>query len=262
MRVMDGLHRVRAAILRGEELIEIELFDGTERDALVQAVKLNAKHGLPLSQEDRIGAAGRILAEFPDWSDRTIAELIGISAKRVSELRKSTEGELEANVRVGKDGRVRPLSTTEGRNTAAQLFAERPGASLREVAREAGISAGTARDVRARLSRGESPATPSERGARRRFRPSAPTPQAPELSREEFRKVLGVLMRDPSMRLSENGRKVLRLLEAHLLSDADWSVLVEGVPTYAIDVLAQTARGCAERWSWFAETLARRDDAI
>src|SRR5262245_17675514 len=61
MQVIDGMHRLRAAVLRGREHIDVEFFEGDEEDAFVLAVKLNARHGLPLSPADRAAAVVRII---------------------------------------------------------------------------------------------------------------------------------------------------------------------------------------------------------
>jgi ParB-like chromosome segregation protein Spo0J len=66
-RVIDGMHRVRAARLRGASHIDAILFDGTEHDAFLLAVQLNAVHGLPLSRADRVAAAVRIMSSCPQW---------------------------------------------------------------------------------------------------------------------------------------------------------------------------------------------------
>ncbi|MFD0433138.1 ParB N-terminal domain-containing protein, partial [Streptomyces chartreusis] len=84
MRVIDGLHRLRAAQLRGHSTIAVTFYDGTEADAFVLAVESNVRHGLPLSLPDRKRAAVRIIATHPQWSDRKIASVTGISPATVA----------------------------------------------------------------------------------------------------------------------------------------------------------------------------------
>ncbi|MGH3683128.1 MAG: ParB/RepB/Spo0J family partition protein, partial [Natronosporangium sp.] len=79
MRVVDGVHRVQAARLRGETSIRAVFFDGDENAAFVKAVEANVSHGLPLSIDDRRVAAARIIALYPDWSDRAVAASAGLS---------------------------------------------------------------------------------------------------------------------------------------------------------------------------------------
>jgi hypothetical protein len=73
MRVIDGVHRLRAARLRGQPRIAVRFFDGNDNDAFVLAVRTNVAHGLPLSLADRKAAAAQIVASHPHWSDRMIA---------------------------------------------------------------------------------------------------------------------------------------------------------------------------------------------
>lgn len=156
MRVIDGTHRLRAAALLGRSEIDVRYFDGPAEDAFVLAVEANVEHGLPLSHSERTAAARRILRSHPRWSDRAIASVVGLSSKTVAAYRHKLGGALaEVATRVGQDGRTRPLSSAEGRRIAGRLILESPEASLRVIARQAGISPGTVRDVRARMSRGE-----------------------------------------------------------------------------------------------------------
>lgn len=262
MRVIDGLHRVRAALLCGRECIEVVFFAGDERDAFLLAVELNSRHGLPLSREDRLAAVTRIVASHPEWSDRAIAALAGVSAGTVSAVRRRTAaGVTQAEPRLGKDGRVRPLSTAAGRAFAGRLFEERPQASLREVAREAGISVGTARDVRMRLASGEHPVPPRQRRpVSREAEVPAPRTEAPALELPaDFHDAVRSLTRDPAFRLSEKGRKVLRLLDAHSSISAEWCALVDSVPAHARGVVADMARMCADSWTAFAEVVQERE---
>src|SRR6266536_5847535 len=60
MRVVDGVHRLRAAQLCGRDEIEVRFFDGSEQEAFVLAVRTNVAHGMPLSLADRKAAAARI----------------------------------------------------------------------------------------------------------------------------------------------------------------------------------------------------------
>jgi hypothetical protein len=62
MRVIDGMHRLRAAQLRGDHGVEVKFFDGDADEAFIAAVRANITHGLPLTLADRKAAAQRILA--------------------------------------------------------------------------------------------------------------------------------------------------------------------------------------------------------
>jgi ParB-like nuclease domain len=168
MQVIDGMHRVRAAMLSGVTYIEALLFDGAEDEAFLLAVRLNVAHGLPLSRADRMSAAVRIIRSSPHWSDRAIARAAGLSDKTVASLRRRATASAEIPHlpdRIGRDGRIRPFSPAAGRRMAGDLIAENPDAAIREIALRAGISPGTARDVRERLRNGLDPVPPRQRDA-------------------------------------------------------------------------------------------------
>lgn len=277
MRVVDGMHRLMAAVLRGRESIEVEFFDGNAEDAFLRAVEMNVLHGLPLSHADRRAAAGRIMASHPYMSDRAIARAAGLGARTVATLRRrSTEAAPQLNARVGRDGKVRPLSGVEGRQRAAELIAERPLASLREVARLAGISPTTVSDVRRRLARGESPvAAPAAEAtdvAGAQGEPGASdalsgTPRCAGRARVERRAhrvhsnpdtVLEKLLRDPSLRHKEEGRQLLRLLRQNAIAAREWSELISAVPPHCGAQVVDLARQYAETWEDFAQELDER----
>src|ERR1039458_10339815 len=88
-RIIDGLHRLEVAKLRGEWAISARIVDCTDSEALVLAIKTNTLHGLPVSRADRISGAKRMLAAHPDWSDRAVAGITGLSAKSIASLRNS-----------------------------------------------------------------------------------------------------------------------------------------------------------------------------
>ncbi|MEU6626477.1 hypothetical protein ABZ926_37710 [Streptomyces litmocidini] len=73
-RVIDGAHRVRAAVLRSTSEIDARFFHGSETGVFLLCVSANIRHGLPLSQDDRVAAAQRIFVPTPSgatgWSPR------------------------------------------------------------------------------------------------------------------------------------------------------------------------------------------------
>jgi len=280
MRVIDGLHRLRAAQLRGHSTIAVTFYDGTEADAFVLAVESNVRHGLPLSLPDRKRAAVRIIATHPQWSDRKIASVTGIAPATVADVRRSAPiGEpAEDFARIGRDGRVRPVDIAEGRRRAGQLISENPNLSLRQIARAAGISPETARDVRNRLSRGEEPLLPPRpRGVRPRPREEilkvVPQPSHGEdrhdaVAGPAFTEGLSAVNRlkaDPALRLNETGRQLLRLLSVHMLPPAEWEGIVDTVPPYWSGTVAHLARECAHIWEEVAarveKNVAQGDDS-
>jgi hypothetical protein len=249
--VIDGVHRVRAAALRGETRIAAHYFDGPADTAFVLAVRGNIAHGLPLSAADRRAAAVRILRSHPRWSDRAIAAATGLSDRTVREIRqRSTTETPQSNTRIGRDGRVRPLNAADGRLRAAELLAERPGAGLREIARAAGISLATAHDVRARLRRDDDPVPARLRGNQ----PAAVTEPA-RLA------VLASLRADPSLKFNEAGRAALRWLYRHTIEPDDGTKLINTIPPHCAPAVADLARDCALAWQEVARALEQRGRA-
>ncbi|GGT56738.1 ParB/RepB/Spo0J family partition protein [Streptomyces atratus] len=260
MRVIDGAHRLRAAVVRGDDRIMVRYFDGAEADAFVLAVRLNSEHGLPLSLTDRKAAAARIVASHPQWSDRRIAEVVGLAANTVGAIRqRSTAQNEQPNASIGRDGRMRPRNGAEGRLRAGELMKANPDASLREIARLAGISAATASDVRARLNRGEPLVTPQQQQAGARESPAGSAARRSVRSGCPASEVLLVsLSKDPSLRLTMAGKILLRALRASSVDADGWSRIVDAVPPHRQEVVARLARECANAWQLLADRLAER----
>ena len=251
MRIIDGVHRVRAARMRGQRTIAARLFDGTEREAFVHAVRLNVTHGLPLSLAERKAAAGRVLREYPEWSDRSIATVTGLSDKTIGTIRRSSAEIPHTTDRVSRNGAVNRRSIAAGRQRAAELLQDRPQASLREIAQAAEISLTTAKDVRSRLRRGEDPLPPRDRA------PGEAPPvlqvgdcelPAPELAMQRLR-------RDPAVRLTEGGRWLLRLLESTALDEQDYLRVVGNLPPYHLETVARIARQRGAAWTRVANRI-------
>jgi ParB-like chromosome segregation protein Spo0J len=272
MRVIDGMHRLMAALLTGQETINVQYYDGSENDAFLRAVKANVTHGLPLSLADRRAAADRIIRSHPHMSDRSIGHLVGLASKTIAAVRRSAGGRPQLHARVGRDGRVRPLNGALGREHAAALMARHPDASLREVARDAGISPGTVRDVRRRLESGEKPAAQHGRAegadgnAASQDRPCSPRARSAQASARvsgrapDLEALLDRLRRDPSLRYNEQGRRLLRVLQLNTVTAAEWASLTSTVPPHSVTTVAQLARQNARMWLRFAQELLDRPE--
>ncbi|MEU9558240.1 hypothetical protein [Streptomyces fumanus] len=270
------MHRVHAAYLRGQSTIEAVFCDCDEAEAFVLAVKANVAHGLPLPRSDRNAAAERIINSHPEWSDRAIASVTGLSHKTVGAIRRRASGEIpHSPTRLGRDGRERPVDAAEGRLQAGRILSERPGASLREVAREAGVSAATVRDVRDRLRRGETPVGPARRGGGggasagvtvSEAAGTAPVPPPREVARihggsdpgPDLGELVHSLRKDPSLRFSESGRTLLRLLDACTVGPQEWTRISENVPPHRVESIVTAARECSRAWQDFAAELEHR----
>ncbi|GAB3804927.1 winged helix-turn-helix transcriptional regulator [Micromonospora zhanjiangensis] len=253
MRVVDGMHRLHAAVLRGRRTIDVRFFDGTEEQAFVESVRANAGHGLPLSLADRTAAARRIITSFGSWSDRTIAEITGLAPGTVGAIRRSLTTVPQPSARIGRDGRARPVDGDRGRRIAAEIIRRDPRTSLRETARRAGISPATVRDVRARLDRGEDPTL----GVRR---PAAVDGQVTRTMRRvgaNIDDLLHSLQQDPSLRFTDSGRQFLRWLSLRVVNAPEWHQVPTALPPHCTYSVARLARQCSEGWLAFAELLER-----
>jgi hypothetical protein len=272
MRVIDGSHRLWAATIRGDRYIRVRFFEGPERDAFLLAVRENTAHGLPLSLRERTAAAERIVASHGHWSDRAIADVAGLSAQTVGEIRRACADRVPPErARLGRDGRVRPVNSSEGRIRAGELIADMPDASLRRIAELAGISPGTVRDVRARLSRGESPVLDAMRAksvprdqcvhpqppVRREPDPDAPGQPRESAPGVDLTAAVSVLVKDPSLKYVEHGRFLLRLLVANALPTSRWEEMADAVPGHSAALVGRIARVHAEAWTRFAEGVER-----
>jgi ParB-like chromosome segregation protein Spo0J len=267
MQIIDGMHRRAAAELNQREDIEVRFFDGDLEEAFRIAVEANTTHGLPLTLPERRAAATRLIRSRPELSDRAVAATTGMSAKTVSALRK-TISDGNPDTRIGRDGRARPLSTAEGRVLASQAIANRPELSLREIAREAGISIGTARNVRARVNAGEDPVPPRLRPAAATA-PAAPAgtvvphspptaiPAAPP-SEQVIEMLLDSLRRDPSLRFTDTGRAVLRWLSMRMVTTSESRQAAESIPPHSAKMVAQIAQEYSRIWRSLADELHRR----
>ncbi|PPK63735.1 ParB/RepB/Spo0J family partition protein [Actinokineospora auranticolor] len=261
MRIIDGMHRLQAAVMRGHDTIGVRFFDGDEDEAFVLAVESNVTHGLPLSMRDRTASAARIIGTHPDWSDRAIAKATGLSAKTVSSIRgRSPSAGPQAGARLGRDGRTRPLDGAAGRRLAVKLMTDSPQAPLRDIARAAGVSLSTAWDVRERLRRGADPVPERGRAAEgdRERKPRAEPAQATGSNADDRVRALRILRRDPSMRFTDAGRVLLRWLEAGTLGQAEWTRLTSIVAAHHRGEVADLARANAEAWRRFADSLTQR----
>jgi ParB-like chromosome segregation protein Spo0J len=266
MQVVDGMHRLRAALLRGQPTIAVRFLDGSAEDAFISAVQANIEHGLPLTLADREAAAGRIIATHPWRSDRWIATVTGLAASTVATIRRRAGPDASQSVaRIGRDGRSRPLSSAEGRRMASEVIAKHPDASIRKIAKLAGISPATALDVRDRMRRGEDPVPPAQRRGHRGSRQaadhpaSAPRHDGSTQDRVQDRaSLLRRLRNDPSLRFSESGRLLLRWLGAWSRGPGNPQDLVRSAPPHCTYLVAKLARSYAEEWLDLATELEQR----
>ena len=96
----DGFHRYEAMLRTMDHTVQATVYAGSRRDAEEYAAICNARHGLPLSNEDKRAASRRLLKLHPEWSDREIARRVGASHPTVGKVRRAMEAETEVS---GKD---------------------------------------------------------------------------------------------------------------------------------------------------------------
>jgi hypothetical protein len=143
------------------------------------------------------------------------------------------------------------------------LLAERPHASLREISAEAGISASTVRDVRDRIRQGQA-FVPEQRTPRiQQPRPSA-SATTPDAATEGSRvlskaptETLRILRSDPSLRLTEQGRLLLRALEAWTVDEGTRDRLAASVPQHCVPLIADLITQHTKDWQQLASQLRR-----
>jgi hypothetical protein len=106
----DGFHRFNAFLLAEIDTVEVEIYEGTEREATLHAVGANADHGLRRTNADKRFAVTTLLndKEWGNWSDGEIARRCRVSQPFVSKVRNElTQNGFESNpMRKGSDGRI------------------------------------------------------------------------------------------------------------------------------------------------------------
>jgi hypothetical protein len=118
--VADGWHRCGGAEWASKKSIACLIYQGSKEDAVLYSTGANARHGKAMSNADKRKCVETVLKIKGDWSDRAIAEHVGVSQttvgtvrREVSNLDTSTAGPSLAGQfekRIGKDGKSYPAS--------------------------------------------------------------------------------------------------------------------------------------------------------
>lgn len=153
----DGFHRYRALRAAAKDKADVEVKQGTQRDAILFSVGANAVHGLPRTNADKRRAVEVLFADS-EWSaksDRWIAEQCAVSAMLVGSMRteKSTVSGLQLNRKTGKDGKIRrapkpPVKMSEPLDAAPE---PPPSAPVRVLQRDEWSGAHEARIIETAL---------------------------------------------------------------------------------------------------------------
>lgn len=112
----DGFHRAEAHRLEGRDQILAEVRKGSKRDAILYAIGANSEPGvLRRTTADKRRAVKMLLAdpEWARWSDRTIAQRVGVSPTTVGTVRNELsklDSCDEPETRIGMDGKERPAT--------------------------------------------------------------------------------------------------------------------------------------------------------
>ncbi|MFJ4152921.1 ParB/RepB/Spo0J family partition protein [Streptomyces galbus] len=264
-RVVDGMHRLHAARLRGDDTIPVRYLEVPAGEVFIHSVAANVSHGLPLTLRDRKAAARRILTQHPDLSDRAVARITRLSPKTVGAVRRASSEEVpQSKVRVGADGRARPLDAARRREAVGAFLAEHPGATLNEAAAAAGVSVSTACEIRQRMRRGERQpeALAPDRGAPPDARDPAPPggtgrPAGGRCTGPGHARHIAALAKDPSLRFTQSGRALLRWLNERAPDVEAARELLAAVPPHCAVTVADLAYTYAQEWQRFAATLDR-----
>ncbi|HEV3171283.1 MAG TPA: hypothetical protein VGZ32_13115 [Actinocrinis sp.] len=70
--------------------------------------------------------------------------------------------------------------------------------------------------------------------------------------------VVKALAADPTVRHSERGRELLRLLTLHAIAPDEWAALVDAVPAHRAAMIVKLAESLSLTWQQFADELRRR----
>jgi N6-adenosine-specific RNA methylase IME4 len=156
----DGFHRYHASKQIDRDVINVDVRQGTRRDAVLYAMEANTRHGIPLPLADRKRCARTLLEdeEWSKWSDREIARRCGIDGKTVAAMRPKKIAEYP-QCHVGQP--VEPVEEVlecvtlrTPSEVVAQWFIDYPTLhhlSNREIAKRCGVTEGTVRNYKKEL---------------------------------------------------------------------------------------------------------------
>lgn len=111
----DGFHRYFAHKRAGQDAIEVEIMNGTLRDAKLYSIGANAQHGLRRTNEDKRRAVLILLndPEWSEWSDMEIARRACVSNATVHRVRKSLQLDEKKERKFTKNGVQRTMDVSK-----------------------------------------------------------------------------------------------------------------------------------------------------
>ena len=146
----DGFHRYHAHRRAGQDQIEVDVREGTLREAILHSAGANADHGLQRTNRDKRNAVVTVLTNElvstdehgNPWSDRAIARICKVDHKTVSRARQDLSGEVpqidSADRSVKRSGSTYVQKTTNIREANRQRAAapsDRPARIARRAKR-------------------------------------------------------------------------------------------------------------------------------
>lgn len=118
--VADGWHRSGGAGWASKKSIACLVYQGTKEDAVLYSTSANARHGKAMTNADKRKCVETVLGMRPEWSDRAIADHVGVGHQLVGTVRRqldesssSTDGPSlteQLDKRLGRDGKMRPAT--------------------------------------------------------------------------------------------------------------------------------------------------------
>ena len=235
MQIIDGARRAAAAQRQHQETIAVRFFEGSQDAAFVLAVVSNdVTHGVPLSLQERKAAAKRILGMYPDWSDRMIASIAGLTHPTIARIRQtlSTGKAFQLRRRLSRDGKRRPAAPKDpGRG--AHMQTSTGGVTGVCNARGRGASA--------------APSSPTARGV----------VSDPQMARAYV--ALQRLSADPALH-TDTGRALIRLLRQSLQLHTKVVALSASAPEHCRETLADAAAAIGDAWARLARELRKRSE--
>ena len=284
--LVDGAHRLAANKDEGRETIRAVVRAMEDAEALEAAIEANIAHGLTLSATER-KAAAKLLVGTTKYGDARIAQICGIGAGTVADLRPKCPGP-DLDTRTGVDGKDYPSPAVAKlqRERAEAAYAANPSLSVRKLAEVANCSKGIAEAVIAKakdrqpeapaLPAGTSPGpvvSPSADGDRAEADPGEGSPPAPGKRRGVDPPVSdgppavgdvidhcptpGQWVKQPGMADSNAARATAQYFDKRLpRTDDSPAAIAANVPAPLRDQAAFAARLAIEFWTAVAADLS------
>jgi hypothetical protein len=191
--------------------------------------------------QERQQAAVRVLRIHPEWSDRAIARLCGLSPKTVGARRQRGEF-AQLKYRVGLDGKTRRVDASIDKRRQRRNGTSPQVAVLPE--RDASASSGE---------------TSAGKGAQMRRQVAAEPPsgwwhgESPASSRPKQ-----LLMKDAAWQSTDAGRAFARWFDTHQVVGDDWVGCVGQLPLSRLIEVGEAARSSAATWQHLADAVEAR----